>query len=76
MSTQPQAFVAQALAARTNIVAAMDEVRALLAECDEDEVSTWTTQLGELTRALRLIDEQVAEHVEPPVSLLSDDTGR
>lgn len=76
MSTQPQAFVAQALAARANIVAAMDEVRALLAECDEDEVSTWTTQLGELTRALRLIDEQVAEHVEPPVSLLSDDTGR
>ena len=70
MSTQPQAFVAQALAARANIVAAMDEVRALLAECDEDEVSTWTTQLGELTRALRLIDEQVAEHVEPPVSLL------
>jgi hypothetical protein len=76
MSTQPQAFVAQALAARANIVAAMDEVRALLAECDEDEVSTWTTQLGELTRALRLIDEQVAEHVEPPVSLLSDDKGR
>ena len=76
MSTQPQAFVAQALAARTNIVAAMDEVRALLAECDEDEVSTWTAQLGELTRALRLIDEQVAEHVEPPVSLLSDDKGR
>lgn len=76
MSTQPQAFVAQALAARANIVAAMDEVRALLAECDEDEVSTWTTQLGELTRALRLIDEQVAEHVEPPVSLLSDDRGR
>ena len=54
----------------------MDEVRALLAECDEDEVSTWTAQLGELTRALRLIDEQVAEHVEPPVSLLSDDKGR
>ena len=76
MSTQPQAFVAQAHAARANIVAAMDEVRALLAECDEDEVSTWTTQLGELTRALRLIDEQVAEHVEPPVSLLSDDRGR
>ena len=76
MSTQPQAFVAQALAARTNIVAAMDEVRALLAVCDEDEVSTWTAQLGELTRALRLIDEQVAEHVEPPVSLLSDDKGR
>ena len=76
MSTQPQAFVAQALAARANIVAAMDEVRALLAECDEDEVSTWTTQLGELTRALRLIDEQVAEHVEPPVRLLSDDRGR
>lgn len=76
MSPQPEAFVAQALFARAKIVAAMDEIRALLAECDDDEIPTWTAQLGELHRALQIIDEQVAEHREPPNLVLGDDGNR
>ena len=69
----PDPFVAQALAARASIVAAIDEIHALLAECDDDEVPTWTAQVTELGRALAMIDEQLALHRQDS---LSDDATR
>lgn len=65
MSPQPESFVSQALIARAHIAAAIAEIRAFLDDCDEDESVTWNEQLAELSRALRLIDEQVAEHTAP-----------
>ncbi len=66
MSSQPESFVSQALAARAHIVSAIAEIRAFLDDCDEDEAASWQQQLAELAHALRLIDEQVAEHTAPP----------
>ncbi len=59
MPLSPDAFASQALAARAKIVAALDEIQTILAECDEDEVPTWTAQARELRRALAMIDDQL-----------------
>lgn len=72
MSSQPESFVAQALAARAHIVSAIAEIRAFLDDCDEEEAASWQLQLTELAHALRLIDEQVAEHSTPPTHLHDD----
>jgi len=73
MPMPPDPFVAQALAARAKIVSALDEIHALLAECDDEEVPTWTAQVTELGRALAMIDEQLALHRQDD---LSDDPAR
>lgn len=59
MPVSPDAFASQALAARAKIVAALDEIHGILADCDEDEVATWMAQAQELRRALSIIDEQL-----------------
>lgn len=59
MPVSPDAFASQALAARAKIVAALDEIHGILAECDEDEVSHWSAQARELRQALAMIDEQL-----------------
>ncbi len=51
----------------------MDEIHALLAECDDDEVPTWTAQIKELRKALAILDEQIELRRQSP---LSDDTVR
>ena len=51
----------------------MDEIHALLAECDDDEVPTWTAQIKELRMALAILDEQIELRRQSP---LSDDTVR
>ena len=73
MPSSQEPFFAQALSARAQIVSAMDEIHALLAECDDDEVPTWTAQIKELRKALAILDEQIELRRQSP---LSDDTVR
>ncbi len=61
MPLSPDAFASHAHAARAKIVAALDEIHGILADCDEDEVPTWTAQVQELRRALAMIDEQLEQ---------------
>ena len=65
MSPQPESFVSQALIARAHHRSSHRGNSRILDDCDEDEAVTWNEQLAELSRALQLIDEQVAEHTAP-----------